>query len=586
MHYGFKLFDFHVPYELALLFGALISATDPVAVLALFKDYGAPRRLSLIFEGESLFNDGTAVALFFVLLEVITDGFHGVSSVVEGIVLFSAMVFGGIAFGAVMGILFSKFIMYMRSNEAVTIMLMFVLSHITFLLSELLSEHMTLFGFEFKFSSIIATLLASMVVGNYGRTKISPRAEEFVEKFWGQAVFIANSLVFLLIGLLFATIPIHLSDFIYPILGTVVLVAIGRALSVYPVIKFLNWTKTEKEIPSSWQHMLAWGSLRGALAVMVVLIIPDNLSFPGWQATYSPKDFIMAITLGCIFATLFIKATTIAGLMKKLNIGALTDIEKELRENSLSVIHKKVMSKLSEMKDSGHVSQDIYSRLFGKHEAAYKRATAAKTVLEEHPGHAGITRQLLEITAIAEEKQALKILFTYGEISEPVYRKILNKLTIQLEAAELGNTRIDRAVELDNKNVIEKLVKFVDKFWPKPDQAAVTKEQYSYYRAQTIIARKAMLVLHKLISESNLFNKNQAAEVLRIYENFRENSEKRMMQIASKYPDYVKSVDESLAKKGLFKTQELSLNEQKERGMLTPKLYLEIKDEFEKESLA
>ncbi len=108
IYFIFGFFGFYVPFILALLFGALISATDPVAVLALFKDFGAPRRLSLILEGESLFNDGTAVALFLVLLEIAVDGFHGLTSVTEGVFLFTTMAFGGIVFGAVMGMIFAK----------------------------------------------------------------------------------------------------------------------------------------------------------------------------------------------------------------------------------------------------------------------------------------------------------------------------------------------------------------------------------------------------------------------------------------------------------------------------------------------
>lgn len=585
IYYIFGLFDFHVPLILALLFGALISATDPVAVLALFKDYGAPRRLSLIFEGESLFNDGTAVAAFLVLLEIAINGFHGLTSIAEGLFLFTTMLFGGIVFGVLMGVMFSKAIEWTRSNESVSITLMFVLAHLTFVLTELISEHLVLGGHEIKLSAIISTLIAAMVAGNYGRTKISPHAEEFIEKFWSQAAFMANSMVFLLIGLIFATIKIHPGAFLWSILGAIIIVAIGRALSIYPVIGLLNWTKKEQHIPLSWQHLLSWGSLRGALAIMVVLLIPDTLTFPGWEQPYTPKEFVMALTIGCIYATLFVKGTTIAALMHKLKVDSLTTIEKETREESLVLIYQSALSKLEEMRENEFIDEPLYKKLLAQHETTFKKATEAKTTLEENPGHELITRQVLEIQAIATEKQYLKTLYAYGEITEPIYRKILNKLTIQLESAEAGNTRIDRAVELDKKNIVELFMEQVNRLFPKPTHEEHIGEQYLYYRAQSIIARKALITLTQLIEKHHdIFNKDIADEVLVIYRAFREASERKMASIAKENATIVEEINERLANCGLFKAKELRLNELREREMITPKLYLELREELEEKA--
>jgi CPA1 family monovalent cation:H+ antiporter len=583
--YGiFGFFHFEIPLMVALLFGALISATDPVAVLALFKEYGAPRRLSLIFEGESLFNDGTAVAVFLIMLEIAESGFHGLASIGEGVFLFTTMVVGGIIFGGLMGVIFSKAIEWTRTNESVSILLMFVLSHLTFLLTEVLSEHLSVMGHEIKLSAIISTLIAAMVVGNYGRSKISPRAEEFIEKFWGQAAFMANSIVFLLIGLLFATIRIDLTQFIWPIIGAVLIVATARALSVYPVIFLLNRLGTEKNIPRSWQHLLAWGSLRGALAVMVVLIIPDTLQFPGWMHAYSPKEFLMGLTIGCIYATLFIKATTISRFMSKLKVNSLTDIEKEAKEDSLSLIHTRVLEKLESMKERGFIDTITYEKLFAFHEEAYKRSTEAKTVLEEHPGHEQITHQVLEIHAIGTEKHVLKTLFAYGEITEPVYKKILNKLTIQLEKAESGSDNIDRAEETDKKNIVDFLMDHVNALFPKPKKVQIIGEQYMYYRAQSIIARKALIELENLIKgHGEIFNKRISAEVLAMYEEFRLSSEKKMNTIAERNKTIIRDLNEKLAQRGIFKAQEEELDLLKEREMITPKIYIELKGQFEHE---
>lgn len=182
-YYVFKLAGFEVPMLVLLLFGAIISSTDPVAVLALFKEYGAPRRLTLIFEGESLFNDATGFAAFLVILDLLLRGYNGPDSFMTALVSFFIMLIGGIIFGLLMGFLFAKLIESVRGNEHLEITLTLLVAHFTFVLSEVISEHLVVQGQQIRLSSIIATLIASMVIGNFGRYKMSPAVEEYMEKF-------------------------------------------------------------------------------------------------------------------------------------------------------------------------------------------------------------------------------------------------------------------------------------------------------------------------------------------------------------------------------------------------------------------
>ena len=129
-----------VPFTVLLLFGAIISATDPVAVLALFKDFGAPRRLSIIFEGESLFNDGTAVALFLVVLGVAGSGFHGVSTILAGVTSFVVMVLAGVLLGLGGASLLGVILRRTRANEFVSATLLMISAHLVFITGELVNE--------------------------------------------------------------------------------------------------------------------------------------------------------------------------------------------------------------------------------------------------------------------------------------------------------------------------------------------------------------------------------------------------------------------------------------------------------------
>ena len=310
-----------VPFAVLLLFGAIISATDPVAVLALFKDFGAPRRLTIIFEGESLFNDGTAVALFLVVLGVVGTGFHGTSTVLLGIAAFVLMVVAGVALGLLGASVLAVALRRTRSNEFVSATLLIISAHLVFITGELINEQgWTAGGLDLRVSSIIATTVSSLFLGNYARHSLTPRTDAYVDKVVSHLAFIVNSLVFLLAGLLFASTRVNVADLWLVMVLSVLVVAGIRVVSVFAVTASVNRLEIDAGVPRSWQWLLSWGSLRGALAIIVVMLIPPGLTVPGWQLASTPRDFLLALVIACILTTLFLKAPLIGPLMRRLAI--------------------------------------------------------------------------------------------------------------------------------------------------------------------------------------------------------------------------------------------------------------------------
>ena len=579
LYYLLALFGISIPFMIALLFGALISATDPVAVLALFKEYGAPRRLSLIFEGESLFNDATAVALFLILLEVARFGYHGFDTVIEGVATFTSMLVGGVIFGILVGGIFAKVVGWSRENEIASITLTIVLAHITFIMAELLSHHMVIGGFHILLSPIIATTVAALLMGNYGRSKIHPRAEEFVEKLWGQLAFWANSLIFILIGVLFVDIPSLSREMIGVVLLTIVVVAIARAISIYPVVGVFNlFTKKETRVPMSWQHLLSWGSLRGALAITMVFLIPDDLTFSGRSLVISPKEFLLALTVGCIAATLFIKAPTIQRMMKRLRLDELTDIEKVEAMEARALIHHEVQARIRRYEQRGYVAETVAAKLHKEHEIEYQNAC------EELAGGDVKERALrvLRMYAIGIEKKHLKQLYHYHEVNERVFRRLTGKLQLQLEAVEMGNLAPDVSIHSDGKDVFEHLATRVRNLINPETEAQKIDNLYLYYRAQSILSRKVLKELKAIDTDSaqHIFTPEALVHVLELYTNFRNQSEKKMQEIAETYPQRYTSLSETLARYGIHKVEEHALLELYERQLITPKLYIALGEEL------
>jgi len=574
-----------VPLTITLLFGALISATDPVAVLALFKEYGAPRRLSLIFEGESLFNDATSVALFLVLLEVVLFGYHGFDTIGSGIISFTIMILGGVLFGSVMGGLFAKLVGLTRENETASITLTIVLAHVTFILAEIISSHVHIGDTELRISSIIATTIASLIMGNYGRPKIHPRAEEFVEKLWGQFAFMANSLIFILIGILFVEVPWSDPVILTSITFTILIVAFARSVSIYPIVSIFNYfTTQERRVPQAWQHLLAWGSLRGALAVTMVLLIPESLSIPNWPLdTVTPREFLLALTVGCIFATLFIKATTIQSMMRKLRLDVLTETEKVEHMEATALIHHEVTERLKLYATRGYINQAIADRLMREHSSEYETAAHAVSELAEITKD-DLSLRVLRMYAIGIEKKYLKELYLYNEVNERVYRRINGKLTLQFESIEKGGLEPDMSIHTDGKDLFEAFAAWIKNMVKPLTQEETIQDTYMYYRAQTIISRKVLKTLNAIEQESakNIFTSKALSHVTSLYDKFKDQSEVKMNATYAAHTEICTAIAYTLALSGVNKIEETVLEEIYEQEFITPKLYLTMQEDFKK----
>jgi CPA1 family monovalent cation:H+ antiporter len=252
----------------ALVFGVLIAATDPVAVIALFRDLGVTGRLLLLVETESLLNDGVAAVFFTLTLVWAATGDGPALSFIHVGVACVGSIGGGLAIGVACGLLAIG--MAVRTTEHVVEMaLTTVAAYGSFFVAERLHV-----------SGVLATVAAGLVMGNLGLLRpgdtnpISQQGRVALHCFWEYAAFMANSLIFLLIGLAVADIPlVRLGP--ATICIVILLVLAGRALTVYPICA--AFMRSHLAIPLRAQHVLFWGGLRGALAMALALALPEML---------------------------------------------------------------------------------------------------------------------------------------------------------------------------------------------------------------------------------------------------------------------------------------------------------------------
>jgi CPA1 family monovalent cation:H+ antiporter len=275
----------------ASVFGVLIAATDPVSVIATFKEAGVTGRLRLLIESESLLNDGTAAVGFAVVLSVLTGANHNVTSI-GGVLL---LTIGGGAFtGALVG--FGIVLLAGRTDDhLVEITLTTLAAYGSFFVAE-----------HYQCSGVLAALTAGLVVGNYRPSgSIAESGRLALETFWEYAAFLANSLVFILIGAQEA--EQHFSGLWLAVLVAIVLVTFSRALAIYSLCAV--FARSPLKVASQHQHILFWGGLRGALALALALALPDDLPL---------RDAIVTITFAVVAFSVFAQGLTITPLLRRL----------------------------------------------------------------------------------------------------------------------------------------------------------------------------------------------------------------------------------------------------------------------------
>ena len=277
----------------AALFGTLIAATDPVAVIAAFRELRVQPRLALLVESESLLNDGTA-AVGFAILVAIAAGAGGAPSDVAWMLIWT--VAGGVLAGAL--VTGPLLLLSGRTDDhLVEITLSTIAAYGSFMLAE-----------RFQVSGVLAPLTAGLMVGNIGRLgMVSARGRASLHDFWTYVAFLANSIIFLLIGTNGAGLPLRL--FLGAAAVAVVLMLIGRALAIYPLSLVLARTRLRVDLAD--QHVLFWGGLRGALALALALALPAQIA---------ERREIVIVAFAVVAFSIFVQGLTMPWLIRRLGL--------------------------------------------------------------------------------------------------------------------------------------------------------------------------------------------------------------------------------------------------------------------------
>ncbi len=413
----------NTPLLTALLFGALISATDPVAVVALFKELGAPLRLTVLVEGESLMNDATAIVVFGIVLDM-TIQRGGDASIWFAAIDFLRVFLGGTLCGVVLGLLACEFMARLHLPASATLTLSIVLAYTSFILA----EHV------FHVSGVMATASAAIMMGAYGVPRMEAQATAALGETWELLAYICNVLLFLLIGLSVDFDGITAS--IGPIIIAVILVLIARAATVYSLIPITTRLFSLPRIGMSERHIMWWGGLKGGLAIAIVLSIPKDL--PG-------RDLLLELTLGTVLFTLLVNAPTIRPFMSRLGLDKLDDEEQADFQQALFNAEQRALSTLESFQEAG---------LTSKTNAVRSRQLIAKTFATELPTLSKNQQQRHLFTlAIRTEMEELNHLLELGIITQYTFHDIRNVLQRDRDTKQKQKQEQEQEQEQDKNRV-------------------------------------------------------------------------------------------------------------------------------------
>ncbi len=343
-----------------LILGAIVATTDPAAVIGIFREVGAPKRLTNLVKGESLFNDAASIALYTVLTAALVGGAEISTLAILNDFLYSFV--GGVVAGLLMGGAAVYVFRWLRGWPAAEITLTVALAYLSFFIG----EH------YLQVSGVVATVVAGLVLSATGRTRMSPTTYEQLEGSWEQFGFWANSLIFLFAAML---IPRMMAEISWIEVGLIlVLYAVtmaARAFVVYVLLPFLGFMHLGSKVNPKFRAVMVAGGLRGAVSLALALAVTEQHQIP-----HDLRQFIAVATTGFVLLTLFVNGLALRPLISRLGLNQLSPIDRAMRDQAQFLELETLSDKILAIAKQEHLDNDAIERIRANFDASQASVNA------------------------------------------------------------------------------------------------------------------------------------------------------------------------------------------------------------------
>jgi len=535
---------FGFDFTLMLLFGALISATDPVAVIALFRELGAPSRLTTLVEGESLFNDATAIVLFNTLLALAVSGVVAWSDVSYAAVDFLRVFLGGIVFGAIIGLVISMTFNRFHAGYSSFLIMSVVMAYVSFILA----EHVL------HLSGVMAVVGSALVLAAYGVARIPQETSQSIRDVWEVLAMISNSLLFLLVGLSINIAALNV-DLIL-IIAAVLLVLTARAVVIYGLLPSMMRLFELPHVALRDRHIMWWGGLKGGLAIAIALTIPEDM--PG-------RGLVLDLTLAVVLFSLLINAPTIKPLIIRLGMDRMSDDDAAEWRLGLSRGRNYAERFLDRLLQIHLFPQAVH--------AAVDDVIRDTFRIEEEVGSQEHRRRLRSL-ALREEMAVLRELYSVGLIKPYTFLDLRN--TLRRDSERMKSPA--GAEQKSPSSMFQQIESWGLRHLREHDWATPLLARYQKLRlslrmerdiAALLMANAALTVIH----EDEETPADEREMLAAVYEDRYARRSERLQQIAHEYPEYYEKSLHRLAVQSSLAAAREGLEEDHHHGAIGAKAH-------------
>ena len=523
-----------IPLNYALVLGSILSATDPVAVIALFKQLGAPARLTVLVEGESLFNDATAIVVSKILVGVVVMGTFTGSTALDGSVAFCITFFGGIAVGLVLGGLCGVLLGLVDDDPFIEISLTTIVAYASFVVG----EH------YLHVSGVMATVAAAVTLGGWGRTKISPSISHLLSEFWEFLAYIANALIFFLVGLRVDLGELNATKGL--LVWVIAAMLISRAVVIFGGVPLLR--KFAAPVSIRHQAVMYWGGLRGAIALAIALELPAVAGQFSPTANFEYADSFVALVTGAVLFTLLVPGLTIEQLMRRLGLDKPPLSDRFARIDGLLSAQTHALNRIPELQRGGMFSPRVAE---AKVTECNDKITTLRDQLNELRSHemdSEQERRLLFLRAMATEGAFYYQMYKDGHLNETSYRELAHRLTDRMETVRYDG----RVSGIDsNTNRVQRVIGILTRpLEATPIGPALTASRtaraYQVQWGQQQATGHVLDVFDDLIA-TETSRTQLLQEVRECYQKWHKSSADLIDSTAAQFPEFVTAMQERLA---------------------------------------
>ncbi|WP_181705301.1 cation:proton antiporter [Chthonobacter rhizosphaerae] len=402
-----------------LLLGCIVATTDPVAVIGIFKDVGAPERLVRLVEGESLLNDAAAITMFVVFSALLTS-----TAAVDGTLValdFLVIPLGGAVVGVVAGRATAGLIGVVGDNRLVEVSLSLALPYLAYVVAEQL----------FHLSGVIAVVAAGLTLASAGPARMTPEAWRYLKDIWDQLAFWFSSLIFLLASILIPRLLGGVDAYDVLLLGVVIVASLAaRWIILFGVLPLLTAANLSPPVSGDYRLVIFWGGLRGAATLALALAVTENAAMPPEVAR-----FVAVLATGFTLFTLLVQGLTLRPLMRSLRLDRLTAVDQVLRDRAVAVAYAHVADRVADVAARHQLDSAPTADLV---EAYRARGASARTAAETTTLLGADDRLALALVAVAGRERELVLQHAgEGTVSQDLVDRLLSQARGFLDAARL-----------------------------------------------------------------------------------------------------------------------------------------------------